>query len=454
MGSGEQPQRVNLDPKKRNRRLKNWARRYNASFRKVAKKFKLSATERAKRLVVFWKSCIVARRGLAPCGTVPFTNYEETPVWHDMLEGEEVAVEKGSAMVAVNVAHAESRERSTAILTMTSDEQLPAPGPIVAFKCANTGARIAKSIREETKGSRAEKAPFFFSKSGSANAELMESLHEHRARLPGPMGRAIYAKPSRQWVVQLYDSYEGRKKFARNCLLRILAAKTLPVRIPGGLTPDIQPVDVALAKPFKDRCRELQQESEHNQIIAGASIAKTTRPELIRRIQAAASESQQAVNAAKVFKGIGAANALDGSEDGMLHSNIKDVWLQEGMPKWREEYLASHPAGTIAPEALLQAIEALYNPSLNDDEASDYEESDSDSEHSSEAGSDCDVCSGAAAQQGQPPPTTVCGVAFQEAMDLTGGAGSPRLAAALKRYVKMKQQEKAHGEKRARTNDE
>ena len=117
---------------------------------------------------MFWKACVVARRGLASNGEVPIANFDDTPVRLDMLEGEEVVTERGSFMVAVSISRREPRDRCAAVLSMTSDRILPAPGPMVVFARAGTGVRIAKGIRDEVESAALARVPALFTQSGNA----------------------------------------------------------------------------------------------------------------------------------------------------------------------------------------------------------------------------------------------------------------------------------------------
>ena len=65
MATGDTPQMVNLDNRKRRRWLTSWAKQYNVSFRVVNKKYKLSNDERTIRLGQLWRDIIRVQQGLA-----------------------------------------------------------------------------------------------------------------------------------------------------------------------------------------------------------------------------------------------------------------------------------------------------------------------------------------------------------------------------------------------------
>ena len=116
---------------------------------------------------------------------------------------------------------------------------------------------------------------------------------------------------------------------------------------------------MALGRPFKEQYRELQQQSEYDQMIAGATYFKATRVEVIRRIAGSYEHAVEAIDREKVSKGIGATLALDGSEDHMLNSNLRDAWEEGGVAEWGKRFLDDHTPGTCAPRALTQRLNEL-----------------------------------------------------------------------------------------------
>ena len=69
--------------------LDSWQTRYGVSFRKINKKYKLSAAERMARLGIHWRDSIRVRKHLKD---PPYQAWDQSPVLEDCLEGEEVAV--------------------------------------------------------------------------------------------------------------------------------------------------------------------------------------------------------------------------------------------------------------------------------------------------------------------------------------------------------------------------
>ena len=213
---------------------------------------------------------------------------------------------------------------------------------------------------------------------------------------PGPIPRAAVLGKARGWRVSLYDSYESHKVFAATEEQRLLAAHILPMRIPGGITGEVQPVDVGYNQPFKQILADMQQDWEKT-ALAERGHVRPTRVEILERVLAAHKKlladkfsSDATRNGALVFKWCGITNKLDGSEDDLLTNSNRVVWDKAEIPAWRANFLAAHPPGfKSAPEVLaeLETRGAVF------EQDAELPEADSNSEPAS--GEDADEDSGA-----------------------------------------------------------
>ena len=169
--NGELPKDSDVPIDVSNRKRRGWlsklGKRFNVSFRKTNKKFKLKLEERERRLGKLWRDVIRVRRGLAKNGNVPMQSWDQTPLWEDSLTNEETAVSKGAYKVAVNACHEASRKKYIAVLSMTSVQGYPAAPEMVIFAFHGGGKRITKGLEDEIANSDVKGAKFLGTPSGN-----------------------------------------------------------------------------------------------------------------------------------------------------------------------------------------------------------------------------------------------------------------------------------------------
>lgn len=163
-------------------------------------------------------------------------NADETPVWFDMPSNATVA-EKGAKQVKL-LTTGNEHSRFTVMLACTADgRKLP---PFIIFK--------RKTLPKED---FPRDVIVRCNEKGFMNESLMlEWIRLVWNRRPG----ALFQRPN----MLVLDSFRGH--LTASVKRALCDGKTDLVVIPGGLTSVLQPLDVVLNKPFKDRLRELYNE--------------------------------------------------------------------------------------------------------------------------------------------------------------------------------------------------
>jgi len=125
------------------------------------------------------------------------------------------------------------------------------------------------------------------------------------------------------------DSFEGHKTDTiKNIALN---ENTDLAIIPGGLTSIVQPLDVCLNKPFKDRLREkwnIWMSSGQFSYTKGGNLKKPEHGIICKWILEAWAEIPKEM-IVKSFKKCGISNAMDGSEDDLFGQDEKEEDIDE-----------------------------------------------------------------------------------------------------------------------------
>uniref|UniRef100_A0A8C5MVE4 HTH CENPB-type domain-containing protein n=1 Tax=Leptobrachium leishanense TaxID=445787 RepID=A0A8C5MVE4_9ANUR len=133
----------------------------------------------------------------------------------------------------------------------------------------------------------------------------------------GRPGAALKKKPSLLvWDMFRAHTSDDIKQLAKSSQV------TLAV-IPGGLTSVLQPLDVCLNKPFKDRVRKMWHEWMSSGQAQLTKVGNLQKPEieLIAKCVRDALEEIPEEMVQRAFKKCGISNAMDGSEDSALYEN-------------------------------------------------------------------------------------------------------------------------------------
>lgn len=230
-------------------------------------------------------------------------NADQTPVWFDMPVACTVN-EKGAKEVKVRSAGYE-KQRMTVMLACTADgHKLPA---YIIFKRKTLPAR--------------EVFPRNVIVRANENGWMASDMVEQWIRMvwqrrPG----ALLAKRS----LLVLDSYRGHLTDGVKAALS--EAGTDVAIIPGGMTGQLQPLDVCLNKPFKDRLRKYYVDwlsEERRELTPTGRIKRASLGVVATWIAAAWDDIPESL-VARSFRKCCISNALDGSEDSALFEEASD----------------------------------------------------------------------------------------------------------------------------------
>lgn len=224
-------------------------------------------------------------------------NADQTPVYFDMPMAYTVA-EKGSKEVRLRTAGYE-KARSTVMLCCTADgRKMP---PYIVFK------RKTLPAKEEFPKTVIVRAH----ENGWMTAAMVEEwIRLVWQRRPG----ALLCRDS----LLVLDSYSGHLTDGVKAALS--RGGTDLAIIPGGMTSQLQPLDVAINKPFKSRVRKYYTDwlTEQDHELTPAGRIKRASLSQVAKWVAAAWEDIPAEMIVRSFRKCSISNALDGTEDSAL----------------------------------------------------------------------------------------------------------------------------------------
>lgn len=224
-------------------------------------------------------------------------NADETPIYFDMPRAC-VVNEKGAKEVKVLTTGYE-KQRVTVMLAILADGKKLPPYIILKRKTIPKKEVFPKDVivRAQVKG--------------WMTTELMEDwLDKVWNRRPG----SLRTPPS----FLVLDAFKGHTADAVK--RKMMNMNTNLVLIPGGMTSQIQPLDVSVNKPFKDHVRDEYEKwlfTDNLPLTNTGKIKKAPASEVARWISVAWAKVSEDV-VAKSFKKCFISNALDGSEDNIV----------------------------------------------------------------------------------------------------------------------------------------
>jgi hypothetical protein len=231
-------------------------------------------------------------------------NMDETPVYFDMVGN--LTIDKlGAKTVQIRTTGNENN-RFTCVLTVLADGTKLLP--MVIFK----GKLMPKDLPSKIIVSMHPKG--WMDETGMKI--WFNKIWEKRP------GRNQTAKPKSLLVL---DSFESHKTdFIKNIAKY---ENTNLAIIPGGLTSIVQPLDVSINKPFKDRLREkwnIWMSSGEFTYTKGGNIKKPAHNIVCKWILEAWNEIPKEM-IVKSFKKCGISNAMDGSEDDLFGQEFENI---------------------------------------------------------------------------------------------------------------------------------
>lgn len=229
-------------------------------------------------------------------------NADETPIWLDMPRNYTVN-EIGSRQVPIKTSGYE-KQRVTVMLCITADgHKLP---PYIIFK--------RKTIPKPKKGSSEAFPPGVIIRAqtkGWMTEELMQDWLEYVwAQRPGGLRKV----PS----LLILDAFRGHLTESVKNKVKELGSQMAV--IPGGMTSQLQPLDVCVNKPFKDLLREQYEKwlaSENLQLTPAGKIKKASPFKVAEWVKFAWDSTDKEL-VRRSFLKCCVSNALDGSEDDVI----------------------------------------------------------------------------------------------------------------------------------------
>ena len=126
----------------------------------------------------------------------------------------------------------------------------------------------------------------------------------------------------RKPAILVLDSFRGHLTKDVNAAMKKI--NVCPAVIPGGCTSLLQPLDVSINKPMKDRARQLWQEYMLQMSDTDTPTKSPSKQQILDWIVAAQEQVNQDM-ICKSFLVTGITNKLDGSEDYLMNDNIRAV---------------------------------------------------------------------------------------------------------------------------------
>lgn len=221
-------------------------------------------------------------------------NADETPIFFDMPSAQTVHT-KGDRQVHIRTAGCE-KARITVMLACTADGHKLPPYVVLKRKTMPKNENFPKGvhIRCQEKGWMTE-------------ALVMDWIKTVWCRRPG----ALLARQS----MLVLDAFRGH--LSEGVKKKLQEEATDLVVIPGGMTSQLQPLDVCLNKPFKDHVRRLYNEwmASDETALTPSGRLKRASPSVVARWIADAWAAIPDAMVAASFKKCCISNSLDGTDD-------------------------------------------------------------------------------------------------------------------------------------------
>lgn len=283
-------------------------------------------------------------------------NMDETPAYFDMVPSKTVD-KKGKKSITVRTTKSERRHVTVVLTCVATGHMLP---PMVIFK-----GKTSRTIRGvNNKG----KSIITYQEKAWMDEEIMKEWIVNVW--------AAYTKKKRALLV--LDSFSAHLCDAIQELFR--KYNTTVIVIPGGCTSVLQPLDVSINRPFKDRLRKcweqymLQQSDAMNE--SDGKIQPPTKQHLVDWVIEANEQLDANITIVKKsFLVTGISNALGGYENHLIRNDVARQEIQEILAVvFGDEHVGFDPSDCHSPDPFASDLSAD-----EEQEAADVE-SDGDSE--------------------------------------------------------------------------
>ena len=352
-----------------------WRRAYGVSWRTVNLRYKVSHAKRKHRIRVFWCNCLRIRmlhEILHGAGKLRFIGFDQKPLYFNSAHACKTLAQAGAKHVNVKENIAASRERFTVMTTCPSwyehstsgescsviEGNVAFPKIAVLFRIQSLdGARLRTSLQADENLCKLQCA-----QKGSYRLEHVLQFLEWIMK---PV------ETSAETIVVVLDWYAPHLDPKVDATLHALGHSVL--RIGGGITGDIQVGDTHRHGPYTARYRDIEiKEAMRELELRPGAVPCSSRQTVLDRASEAwkdlfTSRSAQTVAPAAApleksvvksaeepqddveqetqllssneleWKQNGILNAMDGSEDHLIRSDLKDMWKGLHMPMLREQ---------------------------------------------------------------------------------------------------------------------
>jgi hypothetical protein len=308
--------------------VRRWRYRFNVTYRTVNLRYKIPRKTFLSRLQVFWSNCIIMRKlfeMMFPGEKLEFIGFDQKPLWFNAISCEKTYAKKGAKKVSVAENVSASRARFTAFTQCRSWMTDTVPGIGVLFRIGDAACSLRNLRASLQQG---------------ANT-LIQGAPKGSYRLNQVLEFLRWAVPPKDELGKLtcvvLDWFAPHLDHAVDDMIHGLGHCVL--RIGGGLTPVVQVEDTHAHRPYNNHYRTLEKEaSAASWELRPGSLLECSRQTVLTR----AEDAWKMVDHAKCVRGWlhnGCTNALDGTQDAQLGSQVISYWEELGMDSIREQLL-------------------------------------------------------------------------------------------------------------------
>jgi len=304
--------------------IARWRQSVGVTWRTVNLRYKISAAKRLSRLRVFWCNVLRLRffhRALVGSECLKFVGFDQKPFYFNSSVAAKTLAIRGCRKAAVKENVAASRERYTLMTNVQSwNPEAPPPCAIMFRVVSSTGARIRARLNVPH--------PWLlqFAQKGSYRTEHVLAFLDWWA---APVTRVA------DTIVMVLDWFAPHLDERVDHLLH--DAKHAVLRIGGGLTPDVQVGDTHRHGPLTRVYRDLEAEDAQRELsLRPSHLPSSSRQTVMERaFQAWTTVSH--LESAREWRENAITQALGGSEDADIRSDLLPVWHQLDMPRLRTQ---------------------------------------------------------------------------------------------------------------------